>query len=617
MGSKVSKISIILIVIIAAIAILLSFFSYQYFTFASQEILNIASQEIRSNAEIQAYDFSKILENRLQSITVLLQTLADSPAIQNNEFERAKVIINFRENYTSDLTDFYMWLNREGKIVWISNINSSAYQKYKGLDLSYRPYFSVPKDYSSAYYSSLIESNDKVPRLYISYPILSKQGNEYNNNNNNNNNNNSTRIEGFKGVVVTGIRMDTLGNLLKNQLFPHFNSAMGLLDDKGILLYSDNQSYIGRDIFRKNLKLSLSPNSEASLSKIMKTSSQNNTSCSTDIIIEGKKNSLVCEPVIVEGNHFLTLFITAPHDLAANVISAIEQQKNFSIFAILIIGVISIGIAYLVLTWNKRLQNTVNSRTEQLSKTNESLKRSRQNLEVANKRLEINDKMQREFINVAAHELRTPIQPILGLSQILHSREGNIEEYKDFLNVILRNANRLHRLTEDILDVTKIESQTLNLRKEILNINEIIPDIINDVKSQIQIHNPDKLQIVFSQPKEPMFIEADKIRLYQVITNLLNNAIKFTQEGIVSVDTYIKDNNEAVVRIKDNGIGIHPEIFPRLFTKFATRSDTGTGVGLFISKSIVEAHGGKIWAENNPDGRGATFYFTLPIAPPN
>ena len=175
------------------------------------------------------------MENRLQSITVLLQTLADSPAIQNNEFERAKVIINFRENYTSDLTDFYMWLNREGKIVWISNINSSAYQKYKGLDLSYRPYFSVPKDYSSAYYSSLIESNDKVPRLYISYPILSKQGNEYNNNNNNNNNN-STRIEGFKGVVVTGIRMDTLGNLLKNQLFPHFNSAMGLLDDKGILL---------------------------------------------------------------------------------------------------------------------------------------------------------------------------------------------------------------------------------------------------------------------------------------------------------------------------------------------------------------------------------------------
>ena len=421
-------------------------------------------------------------------------------------------------------------------------------------------------------------------------------------------------------MVVTAIRMDTLGTLLKNQLFPHFNSTMGLLDDNGVLLYSDNQAYVGRNIFGKNFLsspyLALSPNSQVSLPKILKTSLQNNTSCTTDIIVQGETNTLVCEPVIVEGKHFLTLFITAPHILAANVISAIEQQKNFSIFAIVIIGVIAIAIAYLVLTWNKRLQNTVNSRTEQLTKTNESLIKSSQNLEVANKRLEINDKMQREFINVAAHELRTPIQPILGLSEILQTKVKD-NEHRGFIDVISRNAKRLHRLTEDILDITKIESQILNLHKEKLNINEVIADIINDAKSQIQIHNPDKLQIVFSQPKEPVFIEADKIRLYQIITNLLNNAIKFTPEGIVSVDTYINDNNEAVVRVKDNGIGIHPEIFPRLFTKFATRSDTGTGVGLFISKSIVEAHGGKIWAENNPDGRGATFYFTLPIAPPN
>ena len=262
------------------------------------------------------------------------------------------------------------------------------------------------------------------------------------------------------------------------------------------------------------------------------------------------------------------------------------------------------------------MQKIVNSRTEQLTKTNESLIKSSQKLEVANKRLEINDKMQREFINVAAHELRTPIQPILGLSEILQTKVKD-NEHRGFIDVISRNAKRLHRLTEDILDITKIESQILNLHKEKLNINEVIADIINDAKSQIQIHNPDKLQIVFSQPKEPVFIEADKIRLYQIITNLLNNAIKFTPEGIVSVDTYINDNNEAVVRVKDNGIGIHPEILPRLFTKFATRSDVGTGVGLFISKSIVEAHGGKIWAENNPDGRGATFYFSLPVAPPN
>jgi hypothetical protein len=100
--------------------------------------------------------------------------LADSPAIQNNEFRRAQTIIDHRKNYTDDLTDFYMWLDKDGKIVCISNINSTAYQRYKGFDLIYRPYLIVPKNINTAYYSNIRESNDKIPRLYISYPILSK-----------------------------------------------------------------------------------------------------------------------------------------------------------------------------------------------------------------------------------------------------------------------------------------------------------------------------------------------------------------------------------------------------------------------------------------------------------
>ena len=135
----------VLFITIAATAIILSVVSYQNFTNISDNIINIASEEIRSNALIQIYDLSKILENRLQSTTTLLQTLADAPAIQNNEFQRSQAIINSRQNYTNDLTDFYMWLNKDGKIVWISNMNSTAYQKYKGFDLSYRPYYTVPK----------------------------------------------------------------------------------------------------------------------------------------------------------------------------------------------------------------------------------------------------------------------------------------------------------------------------------------------------------------------------------------------------------------------------------------------------------------------------------------
>jgi hypothetical protein len=145
-GLQLLKSKYVLFVTIAVAALILSALSYQNSTNISNRIIDIASEEIKSNALIQIYDLSKILENRLQSTTTLLQTLADAPAIQNNEFQRSQAIINSRQNYTNQLTDFYMWLNKDGKIVWISNMNSTAYQKYKGFDLSYRPYYTVPKD---------------------------------------------------------------------------------------------------------------------------------------------------------------------------------------------------------------------------------------------------------------------------------------------------------------------------------------------------------------------------------------------------------------------------------------------------------------------------------------
>ena len=247
--------------------------------------------------------------------------------------------------------------------------------------------------------------------------------------------------------------------------------------------------------------------------------------------------------------------------------------------------------SFFELLWNERIQ-------QEKLKEYEKLKEA--------------DKMKTTFINVAAHELRSPIQPILGLSEVLLNREVNIEQYNEFLNTIYRNAKRLQQLTENILDVTKIESHTLKLHKEKVNINEKIRNVINDVRSQI--HNPDKLKIVFAESKNPVYVEADKIRLYQTIANLLTNAIKFTKEGTISISADVKDNNnELIVSVKDSGEGIHSDILPRLFTKFATKSNIGTGLGLYISKNIIEAHGGRMWAENNSDGRGAKFSFSLPI----
>jgi len=256
-------------------------------------------------------------------------------------------------------------------------------------------------------------------------------------------------------------------------------------------------------------------------------------------------------------------------------------------------------------------------------------------------RLKTHDKMQKEFINIASHEMKTPTQAILGYSALIQKHP---EKRDEMINAISRNAARLQKLTNDILDVTRIESQTLNLNKEVINLNDLILSLIQDCKSQIQPEYSN-VQILYNTPKSSndiFLIEADRGRIGQCISNLLSNAIKFSAKegidgndgGIVSItirkekeEGEEKNNNQeirkeriehegkVVVSISDNGEGIDPQILPRLFTKFAAKSETGgTGLGLFISKSIVEAHGGKISAENNKDGQGATFSFTLPLS---
>jgi two-component system, OmpR family, sensor histidine kinase VicK len=232
--------------------------------------------------------------------------------------------------------------------------------------------------------------------------------------------------------------------------------------------------------------------------------------------------------------------------------------------------------------------------------------------------LKTHDKMQKEFINIASHEMNTPTQAIVGYADLIKKHP---EKRDDMMQAISRNAVRLQRLTNDILDVTRIDSNTLNLHKELFNLDDVIANVIQDYVGYIEKENLNvKLLYTFKQDiNEPIFVDADRDRIAQVISNLLSNAIKFTSkrmDGVIFVSAERKKNSnqeEVSVSIKDTGEGINPEIQPRLFTKFATRSFSGTGLGLYISKSIVEAHGGKMLAENNPDGNGATFTFTLPI----
>jgi two-component system, OmpR family, sensor histidine kinase VicK len=231
--------------------------------------------------------------------------------------------------------------------------------------------------------------------------------------------------------------------------------------------------------------------------------------------------------------------------------------------------------------------------------------------------LEAHDRMQKEFINIAAHELRTPTQAILGYSELLQIDSG--EHAADMLKSLTRNAYRLQSLITDILDVARIESGNLILERENLNLTDLITTAIADTKNQVKI-NGKRIEISYfhkqiqeAQQRRDLIVDADKDRILQVLSNLLNNALKFTKEGSIAVTTE-KVENEVIVKVKDSGSGIEREIFPKLFEKFASKSEKGTGLGLFISKNITEAHGGRIWAENNPDGIGATFAFSLPIA---
>ena len=232
-----------------------------------------------------------------------------------------------------------------------------------------------------------------------------------------------------------------------------------------------------------------------------------------------------------------------------------------------------------------------------------------------NEELKNNEKMQKEFINIAAHELRTPVQPILGMAELLElSFEGGqskTEITRDEIDIILRNAKRLERLSSDVLETARIESRSLRLNKQLFSLREVISTSIRDAKNQIGDQD-----ISFQYDPKDVVVYADKGRISEVVSNILNNAIKFTQKGSITVSVEVQSNDsgsEAIVLIRDEGTGIDREIVSRLFSKFVTKSDKGTGLGLYISKSIVEAHGGKIWARNNEDERGATFGFSLPL----
>ncbi|HVH95753.1 MAG TPA: sensor histidine kinase [Bacillus sp. (in: firmicutes)] len=604
-GIVLSRNNIFLLILVIGVGISLSFLSYHYSGVTADQISSVASNDIRSNAIIETDGLSRTLIHIIDPISTNLEILSNVANYSNIEW--TKNLIDRAQNSTKNLTEGYYWIDENGRIVAISNVNSSLIHSYNSIDLSNREYFVIPKETMSKYYSSAIESIDKVPRLYISFPIIEKSINS------------SKNV--FKGVIVSSIKIHELGSFLQSELTPQVASNVGLMDKNGIIIYARNPLLIGKNYQDSKFQSLIPQEIKGPYNAILERSLKGSSGADDLLLMGGNKTTISYQPVYIGGKYLWTLFVSAPHQLASEVGVLINNQKNFSTLMVLIIGAVSLGISFLILSWNKQLESAVNSRTAELKQANDSLKVNNKLLELANKKLNTHDKMQKEFINIAAHELRTPIMPILGDAVYLEKQfelgKKEVMVDKEQVSSIIRNAKRLKRLASDILDITKIESQSLKLNKEKFNIKDVILSSISDIKAQITSSNPEQLNnlhIIYN-PKD-ISVFADKNRITQVIFNLLSNSLKFTENGTITIESYVekdkaKDIEYVVVNITDSGQGIDPEILPRLFTKFVSKSFEGTGLGLFISKSIIHSHNGEIWAYNNP-GNGATFCFKIP-----
>jgi signal transduction histidine kinase len=576
-SGKFREIGIISIISI----ILFSFGLLFYIQNITQTNIKVSLFERQKQSQTESTkSISKHIGSDLNLVVSMLDGLANSFYLQDDIYsDNTKKLVEEKYNQFTPVINRLFVLDRNDIV--ITSLTQDESEAWLGVDFSLRDWVKETRSRLTPVFSDGFERQG-IYQIFISFPIINRQTQE------------------LLGIVGTSIPSESF--------FAHYGNVENIGSnfliayDKGgnILANGVSKSLVGQNFFGDYTQQFINHNTI--LNNLTRNLLAGNSGSA--VYDYGRGERLTTQyPVFVNGNPTYFIQVVQP---TSQIYSEINNQlftERGKTFLLLAGTIASIGVLIIFLIkWNHTLNNEVRRRTRELNESNI-------HLAGANERLKLHDTMQKEFINVAAHELRTPIQPILGLSQILFNKIKD-RAHLELLEIIIKNAKRLQQLTEDILDVTKIESQSLTLHKEKFDINKNILNVIKDVEKQI---SSNKLKILFTEPKESIFVDADKIRIYQVITNLLNNAIKFTKEGDISVSIEKKDT-QAVVTIKDTGEGIDPQILPQLFSKFVSKSFKGTGLGLFISKSIIEAHGGKIWGENNFNGGlGATFYFTLPL----
>jgi signal transduction histidine kinase len=575
---------------------------------------------------------SQRISSDLGSIMARLQGFAGSSYLQQADLSSDKTRKLLQEMYlqiNNITTADRLFILNKNDIVMI-NLVPEGQKTFVGTNVSNIDWVRETRTQHKPVFSNGYFGLDGKYTIAITYPIINRETGQY---------------IGLVGSTMLTIPLfEDYGNI-----FDIKSQYLAVLDQNSDQLIHPVNSLIGKPFFG-NYTQQVTGHNKA-LNSLIRT------------VMDGKPDFAVYPfkngerlntgfPIFVEGKPIYFVFVITPTSVIYSQINKVISTERLEMFS-LIVGTTSaiVILVIFLIRWSSTLDSEVKRRTRELDEANNSLTESNKQLALANEQLKIHDKMQKDFINVAAHELRTPIQPILSLSQIIRDRMSIKKEEKQVAgeakkereqlelcqlqDVVITSAKRLRRLTDDILDVSRIETHTLTLQKERFDLNDLISNIIQDCKNQLEkqgdsliadnghIPTDANLTIVYKGSEKeisPIFVKADKQRISQVVWNLLNNAIKFTREGgtlTITVEKKKKgnkaENEEVVVSIKDTGTGIDPEIRPRLFEKFASKSYQGTGLGLFIAKSIVEAHGGRIWAEDNPDGKGVTFSFTLHI----
>ncbi|MGI0047448.1 MAG: ATP-binding protein [Nitrosotalea sp.] len=282
-----------------------------------------------------------------------------------------------------------------------------------------------------------------------------------------------------------------------------------------------------------------------------------------------------------------------------NVETAVDEnkQKSLTLETIIIIstGIISLASGHFVNQINKDLLHEVIKKTKSLQKANEKLRKL--------------DILKDEFISEASHELKSPLNPIYGFIEL--AKCGDIDK-EEALAGIVKQAHQIEDVANKMLDLGKIDNSRLQISTEKFNLNALI----DDISKTAQLHLNENVSLKTELTRD-IDVEADRVRIGQVIRNILNNSIKFTYSGHIHITSTLNYDNTVEVRISDTGLGIHPDILPKIFKKFATMSHKrenleGNGLGLYMCKGIIDAHCGEIQAYNNPNG-GATILFSIPV----